>query len=136
MALGAHLPEGYDEVACVLLFASKADVVAGDEHLARDVQFVERGPQRTACVAIQALVPGQPERGPVALVLGSGIQVSGKPRWGGRKGDKSEDTICPQGDLRALVSTRDWALWGHAPGTLEFNKTHTADGHVLRETSA
>lgn len=68
---GAHLPQGYDEVAAVLLLAGKADVVAGDEHLAGAVQLVERGPQGAACVAVQALVPGQPEHGPVVLVLGS-----------------------------------------------------------------
>lgn len=80
--LGAHLPQGYDEVAGVLLLAGEADVVAGDEHLAWDVKLVEWSPQGAARVAVQALIPRQPERGPVALVLGSGIQVSVKPRCG------------------------------------------------------
>lgn len=70
-------------MASILLLAGEADVVAGDKHLARDVQLVEWGPQRTARVAVQALVPGQPKRGTVALILGSSIQVSG-----GGKGDK------------------------------------------------
>lgn len=68
---GAHLPQGYDEVAAALLLAGKADVVTGDEHLAGGVQLAERSPQGAAGVAVQALVPGQPERGSVALVLGS-----------------------------------------------------------------
>lgn len=70
---GAHLPQGYDEVAAVLLLAGKADVVAGDEHLAGDVQLVEWSPQGAACVAIQVFVSGQSEHGPVILVLGSCI---------------------------------------------------------------
>lgn len=69
-------------MASILFLAGKADVVAGDKHLARDVQLVEWGPQGAACVAVQALVPGQPERGTVALVLGSSVQVSGETKVG------------------------------------------------------
>lgn len=95
--LRTHLPQGYDEVAGVLLFAGEADIVAGDEHLARDVQLVERGPQGTACVAVQALVPGQAECGPVALILRSGIQVSGKPRYGWEERGQELGPACLQG---------------------------------------
>ena len=80
-ARGAHLPQRYDETARVFLLAGKADVVIGDEHLAGDVQLVKRCPQSAARVAIQPLVFGKPERGPVALVLGSGVQVSEETKW-------------------------------------------------------
>lgn len=80
--LGVYLPQGYDKVAGIFLFAGKADVVARDEHLARDVQLVEWCPQGAACVAIQALIPREPECGPVALILGSGVQVSGEATVG------------------------------------------------------
>ena len=72
-------------MASILLLAGEADVVAGDKHLAGDMQLVERGPQGTARVAVQALISGQPERGTVAFVLGSGVQVSG-----GGKGGRSQ----------------------------------------------
>lgn len=45
------------------------------------MQLVKWRPQGAACVAIQPLVFGKPERGPVTLVLGSGIQVSEKTKW-------------------------------------------------------
>lgn len=79
LGLGAHLSQGYDEVAGILLLAGEADVVAGDEHLARDVQLAEGRPQGAARVAVQALGPRQPECGPVELILGPCIQVSGEP---------------------------------------------------------
>lgn len=138
--LGAHLPQGYDEVAGILLFAGKADIVAGDEHLARDVQLVERGPQGTARVAIQALVPGQPERGPVALILGSGVQVSGKAGWGWEeRGEESEPVCLPRGPqslgfhvgLGSLGSSCEQVV----PAFSEFNKTHTAHAQGPRDTS-
>lgn len=77
---GAHLPQGYDEVAGILLLAGEADVVGGDEHLTGDVQLAEWRPQGAGRVAVQALIPRQAERGPVTLILGSGIQISGKPQ--------------------------------------------------------
>lgn len=80
-ARGAYLPQRNDETARVFLLAGKADVVIGDEHLAGDVQLVKRRPQGAARVAIQPLVFGKPERGPVALVLGSGVQVSEEIKW-------------------------------------------------------
>ena len=80
-ARGAHLPQRNDETARVFLLAGKADVVIGDEHLAGDVQLVKRRPQGAARVAIQPLVFGKSECGPVALVLGSGIQVSEETKW-------------------------------------------------------
>ena len=93
-------------MASILLLAGEADVVAGDKHLAGDVQLVEWGPQGTARVAVQALVPGQPKCGTVALVLGSSIQVSG-----GGKG-KELGLIHSRGGLMSSASSLDSGSWG------------------------
>lgn len=62
----------------LLGLAGKADVVVGNKHLARNMHLVERCPQGTVCMSIQALILGQPESGTVALIFGSSIQVSGE----------------------------------------------------------
>lgn len=93
----AHLPQGNDKVACILFFAGKTYVVVGDEHLARNVQLAEWCPQCAARVAVQPLIPGQPEGGPIALVLSSGIQVSEETRWvQSRQGSYVQEDLRPQ----------------------------------------
>lgn len=71
-----HLPERNDEVTGFLCLAGKTDVIVGNKHLARNMHLVERCPQGTVCVSIEAFVLGQPESSTVALIFGSSIQVS------------------------------------------------------------
>ena len=75
---GAHLSEGYDEIAEVFLPAGEADVVVGDEELTGDVHLGEGGPQSAVRVSVQPLLLGQTEQGAVPLVLGPGVQVPGR----------------------------------------------------------
>lgn len=112
MGPGAHLSQGYDGVAGIPLLAGEADVVAGDEHLARNMQLAERGPQGTARVAVQALILGQPERGPVPLILGSGIQVSGETKVGWKEGRQELGPGQQEGASGPWFPYWIWALWG------------------------
>lgn len=69
------LSEWDDEVTQVFPLARETDVVVGDEHLSYDVPLVEGCPKGAVRVSVQLLALGQPEGGPVPLVLRSGIQV-------------------------------------------------------------
>lgn len=56
--------------------ACKTDIVVGNKHLAKDVDFVEWGPQSTICVSIKALILRQSESSTVPLIFGPSIQIS------------------------------------------------------------
>lgn len=70
-----YLSEGDDEAANGLLFTGEADVVRGDEHLAKNVHLVERSPQRAVRVSVQLLVFRQAEQCAVPFTFSPGVQI-------------------------------------------------------------